>query len=492
MISLDHMIKLLDNEELSESYIRYICGWREEHQYRHQEIKDIKSLIKSLAINQDKLNGFIFGYTVPQLNKEFDLLKITKSSCLNIELKGEKISLDKIEKQLLQNKHYLKMLNKTNLFLYTYISQENKLFKLNQFNKIEDCQIVELSDVLTALDSESEVIDLDQVFNPKNILVSPLNSTERFLRGDYLLTENQENIKNDIMIYFNKNADSRFAGLTGGPGTGKTLLIYDIALELSKNYRVLMIHCGILCHGHKELDRRIDNIKILSAKDLRLREIKDVDIVIVDEAHRLYTTLLDKVERWVKKAATSCLFSYDAGQTLSTSEKWRNTSSMIDALCVNHAFKLTNKIRTNKELALFITCLRDLSKYREEYTFPNVRILYEPDKNNAMKTVMKLKREGYTYISYTSSFYNKDLDFQNDEYNTHNVIGQEFDAVCMLVGDHFEYTVEGTLKGRQHPNPDYLFGQLLYQGLTRVRSKIALIIMSESILQKVLPLMKNN
>ena len=31
------------------------------------------------------------------------------------------------------------------------------------------------------------------------------------------------------------------------------------------------------------------NVKIISAKDLRLREIKDVDIVIVDEAHSSQT-----------------------------------------------------------------------------------------------------------------------------------------------------------------------------------------------------------
>ena len=48
------------------------------------------------------------------------------------------------------------------------------------------------------------------------------------------------------------------------------------------------------------------------------------------------------------------------------------------------------------------------------------------------------------------------------------------------------------IMARIHPNPDYLFTQLLYQGLTRVRSKLALIICSEAVFEKVLALLKNN
>ena len=252
------------------------------------------------------------------------------------------------------------------------------------------------------------------------------------------------------------------------------------------------MHSGILCDGHRELNQRLNNIKIIAAKELRLREIVDVDIVIVDEAHRLYTDTLEKIERWVKRTNATCLFSYDAGQMLSSSEKLRNTSGKIDTLCTGHIYKLTNKIRTNKELALFITCLRDLSKYRSEYSFPNVKILFEPQKCEALQVIKKLEIDGYTFISYTPSLYNYELNYQSSQHNTHNVIGQEFDGVCMLIDDHLYYTPEGRLAGKLHPNPDYLFEQLLYQGLTRVRRKIALVVTSEEMLCKILPLMGNN
>ena len=489
LFSLSDMVKLQDNSEVSEPYVRYLCGLEPEHQYRHQEVMDIAALLSCISVSTDKLEGFLYGYVVPQLNKEFDLLKISGTDCLNIELKSSTVSPEKLQRQLRQNFHYLKLLNRK-LHLYVFISSSKKIYTMTH-----DFELVEssLEELVSALNSvyTYEFVDLDTVFLPNNILVSPLNSPDRFLKEDYLLTENQENIKKAVMEHIRTNTQGRFVGITGGPGTGKTLVVYDIARELSTTMKVLLVHSGILCDGHFELNKQLDNIKIISAKELRLREIRDVDIVIVDEAHRLYTESLEKVERWVKRAKTICLFSYDAGQTLSASENRRRTADAIDVLCENNIYKLTNKIRTNKELALFITCLRDLSKYRDNYTFPHVKIIYEPDKEAALLRAKGLEKEGYTYISFTPSFYNHELDYQQSEYNTHNVIGQEFDGVCMLLDYNWRYE-NGRLKGLVHPNPDYLFTKLLYQGLTRVRRKLALVVCSESVLEGILLLLQNS
>lgn len=450
IVSLPDMVKLSQNPELSEAYIRYLCGLNNEKQYRHQEIQDIKSLLSNITLPLAKLSGFIYGYDVPQLNREFDLLKITETCCLNIELKSVNISNEKIKKQLLQNRHYLKLLGKK-LLLFTYISSSNMIYFLNDCEELILIESSSLSDIWQTIEDEAILVDLDQVFAPKNTLVSPLNATGKFLNGDYILTENQENIKKEILSYITSNLADRFVGLTGGPGTGKTLVIYDLAKDLSVSSRILLVHSGILCAGHEELNNKLQNIKIISAKELRYREINNVDIVIVDEAHRLYTESLEKIERWVRRTKTICIFSYDAGQMLSRSEQFRDTTKKINIICTNHIFKLTNKIRTNKELALFITCLFDLSKYREEYTFPNVRIIFEPDKLNAKAFIEILKKEGYTFISYTPSVYRSYLDDQADKFNTHNVIGQEFDGVCMMLDHHFTYNSSGKLVATEHP-----------------------------------------
>ena len=47
----------------------------------------------------------------------------------------------------------------------------------------------------------------------------------------------------------------------------------------------------------------------------------------------------------------------------------------------------------------------------------------------------------------------------------------------MLMDDSFYYDENGVLQGVPHPNPDYLYPNLFYQGVTRVQEKLALIVL---------------
>ncbi len=189
LVSLLEIIKLAEDEKTSEKYIRYICGLDSTKEYRHQEILDIKNLIDCLNCNSENFDGFIYNYIVPQLNKEFDLIKITEFDCINIELKSCHIDEQKIRNQLIQNKYYLKMLGRENICLFTYISNENKLYQLIE----EELFAVSFAVLINALDNKNgQWLDLDDVYTTKNILVSPLNDTKKFLDGKYILTEHQK------------------------------------------------------------------------------------------------------------------------------------------------------------------------------------------------------------------------------------------------------------------------------------------------------------
>lgn len=482
-VSLLQLSNLVEEPELSEIFIRYSAGLPSTRQYNHYEINDIAELLNCLTLNVNNCDGFIFGYVVPQLNKEFDLLKITDKCVLNIELKSQPKDKKSIAKQLIQNQHYLKLLNRE-IHCFTFVSSNKTLYKLED-TKISEASFQELKDLCTT--NNCDEVDLDKIFAPKNILVSPLNDTERFLEKDYLLTENQENIKKRIISKVNNLDSACFIGLTGKPGTGKTLLLYDIAFELAKNKKVLMIHSGILCEGHTKLEEGIKNLKISSAKSLRQKEINNVDYVLVDEAQRLYEGALDKIERWVVKAKTICIFSYDPDQRVSHSENDRKTVERINDLCGEHKEKLTEKIRTNEELALFINTLMDLNKNKSKTKFSHVKVFYQPSKDIVMETVNSLVKDGYHYISITPSFYDASLDYQKSDDNTHTVIGQEFDKVCMIMDSNFYYE-NGILKAKLHPNPDYIFTKLLYQGLTRARSDIAIVITDTELLKNIMVL----
>lgn len=75
-INLYDLIKLVDNEELSKEYIRYLMSWDDKKQYRHLEIKCIKDFLDYLNLSKDLASNFIYSYEMPRLNKEFDLIKI--------------------------------------------------------------------------------------------------------------------------------------------------------------------------------------------------------------------------------------------------------------------------------------------------------------------------------------------------------------------------------------------------------------------------------
>lgn len=491
LVSLDDVVKLRDNSDLSDSYVKYMCGLDKDHRYHHQEILDICALIDCISVAKDKYKGYIYSYVVPQLNKEFDLIKISKTACLNIELKSQIVPKDRIEHQLKQNYHYLKLLNRE-LHLFTFVSSMKKVYMLNENQKLEESSIENLSAYINSF-SEYEFIDLDKIFEPSKILVSPLNTPDKFLVGDYILTQHQENIKIDILTRIDTGAQDHFLGITGGPGTGKTLLVYDLAKELSQKMKVLVVHSGILCEGHNKLNRKLQNVTIISAKQLNNYKLEEenIDIVIIDEAQRLYESSLGKVETWVKEKDTFCIFSYDPEQRLSQSEFRSDTTDEIEAIIKGNSFKLTNKIRTNKEMALFIKCLFNLSNFREGYRFPNVKIIYEPNPTKAMKRAIEISHEGYQYISFTGSNYDLSLNYQETDTNTHKVIGQEYDGVCMLLDYNWKYD-GNKLKGNVHPNPNYLFSRLLYQGLTRVRKKLVLVVCPESVLNGLLLLLQNN
>lgn len=87
--------------------------------------------------------------------------------------------------------------------------------------------------------------------------------------------------------------------------------------------------------------------------------------------------------------------------------------------------------------------------------------------------------KGYIFINYSkSNDWQSPYSAYEEDYDTHHVIGQEFDNVVLLMDSSFFYDENGDLQGIPHPNPDYLYPNLFYQGITRVREKLAIIVVS--------------
>lgn len=435
-----------------------------------------------LSIND--LDGFFYGFKIPQIGKEFDLLKILEKACINIELKSTSVPEQQILNQLLKNRHYLNHLGKK-LFLYTIITDTLTCYKLSLNDELVEVDFSEISELLRR-NAKDYITTIDGLFRAADYLVSPLNTSSKFIQGEYFLTQAQEQIKKELL----QGIDQAFLGtyfhLTGRPGTGKTLLLYDIAKTLSKNGKTLLIHCGKLSDGQKKINREIDNLSIVPAVQLTWNgfSLDEYNYILVDESHRIYEEQYNQICDSVNQNDQICIFSSDPEQVLSSAEKRRNIVEKIKTLDLEKEFVLSEKIRTNKELHSFITRMKNLNhKPKKPMDYSNVYLSYANTTGEAQSLLEYYRSNGFVFINYSKSNYAESPYAQYEEdFDTHHVIGQEFDKVVMLMDDSFYYDENGVLGGVPHPNPDYLYPNLFYQGITRVREVLAIVVVDAPVL----------
>lgn len=447
------------------------------------EIESLRLFVDALlssGATLDECYGFFYSFHIPQIGKEFDLLKFTNKLCLNVELKSVAVPEEQILSQLLKNRHYLSHLGKR-LALYSVITDSMSCYKLSLNDELVSVDFDEIVAAVRKI-KEGYTEHIDNMFRASDYLVSPLNTPSRFIQGEYFLTQAQEQVKKSVL----SGVDSAFLGayfhITGKPGTGKTLLLYDIAKTLSKNGKTVIIHCGKLSPGQYKIRSEIDNLNIVSASELRNEDfsLADYTYILVDESHRIYTEQFDAICDSVYKDDQICIFSSDPEQVLSTSETRNDIVSKIEALNLDGRFTLSEKIRTNRELHSFILCMKDLNhRPRVPMDYSSVDINYANTTQEAQFLLAYYRSKGYKFINYTKSNYEPSpYSAYSEDYDTHHVIGQEFDKVVMLLDSSFYYDEEGKLQGIPHPNPNYLYPNLFYQGVTRVREQLALIVVN--------------
>lgn len=450
---------------------------------QYHEIESLRFLTDNLVakgLTLEELDGFFFGFHIPQIGKEFDLLKFTKNSCLNIELKSQAVSEDQILNQLLKNRHYLSHLGKR-LSLYTVVTDSMSCYKLSLGDELLE---VDFNEIVTGVKKHAQSYSetIDEFFRASDYLVSPLTTPQKFIQGEYFLTQAQEQVKKEVLNGIGKAIQGSYFHITGKPGTGKTLLIYDIAKTLSKNGNTLIVHCGMISEGQELISKSIENLNIEAASSLRSESfsLDKYNFILVDESHRIYQTQFNKIINSVCNNDQVCIFSSDPEQVLSSAEKRRDIVSKIKKLPLSGEFPLSEKIRTNKELHSFIMCLKNLvHKPKVPINYLNVEINYANTTAEAQNLLAYYRAKMYMFINYSKSiYYNSPYSEYEEDFDTHHVIGKEFDKVVMLMDSSFYYDENGTLQGIPHPNPDYLYPNLFYQGITRVREKLALVIVN--------------
>lgn len=449
---------------------------------KNYELNGIESFVDELLKANNNIsivNRYYLGYSIPQIGKEFDLLRFGHNYIINIEIKTES-SIEKILKQQQKNKYYLSFLDKP-LHIYTFISNENKLYKLvirNNGDEIEEITFNELCNILMS----QEVVtfnNIDDLFNPSDYLVSPFNSPEKFMSEGYFLTVQQEQIYKEIQTKLSDTA-TNFIALTGGAGTGKTLLTYHIAKEtIQRGKKVLILHCAPLNSGHQIL---MDEYNWSIYMPKYAPNTIDFDLIIIDEAQRMYPYQFDKYIKEVRTLNKKCIFSYDEKQYLRDNEKQYHTKERIEKelLCTPH--KLTDKIRTNKEIAYFIRQLFNIKKNIPNIDYTNIELTYCKDCYSAKLLLQELLERGWKTPNYTPgtrSFFHYEAYLSNDTESAHSVVGQEFNNVVVVIDESFKYNSQGDLIA---DNTYYSQRQMLYQIITRTRKKLHIVIINNEVM----------
>lgn len=416
---------------------------------REWELESMKALVRELEVHMQDVHAlrFFYSFQVPRLGKEFDLLQIKDDQIVNIELKSGKVSDEAVRKQLLQNRYYLSVQGKM-IQSYTYISSQERLVRLNNHDHIVEADWDQLCLALQRQSKDYEG-DIEDLFQAEMYLFSPVTEPERFLNKEYFLTSQQKDIERRILDKIRKVKYGYF-WFSGLPGTGKTLLLYDIAMKLSVHQKVCMIHCGETGKEWKILHDRLLRIAFLSDSQLEeCPDLKEYSAILVDEAHLLTEEKLHVILELSEKHPV--IFSSDDEDMISDEEMDRTMIREIEHLPDIQSFHLTNRIRTNAELSSFIQNMIHLPEKRTVRYYPHIQVVYANDEEEA-----EILLKGYQ------------------------------DQLVFIIDERYYYDEKGYLREQRQKQQKPTAVRMLFHRLNEAREEFAIIVKRNEAVYEVL------
>lgn len=486
---------------------------------REWELDSMKALVSELERHVQAVYAlhFFYSFQIPRLGKEFDLLQIKEEQILNLELKSGQVSDEAIRKQLIQNRYYLAALGKP-IRSYTYISSQNRLVRLTNHDRIVEAGWEQLCRDLQQ-ESDDYPGDIEDLFQAELYLISPLTEPERFLKKEYFLTYQQRDIERQILKKIRTDRKGYF-WFTGLPGTGKTLLLYDIAMKLSGRQRVCMIHCGEAGREWKVLHERLRRVEYLAEDAIAKRQaeefldrvdettkemnVKDgwnvgneenakqrkwesgrkgwsgdslqmgleikfeaYSAILVDEAHLLSLNTL-KILLEIGKTRP-VIFSSNCEDMISPEELDLGVMKLLEKQTGIQTFHLTNRIRANAELSYFIQNMMHLPHGRGMRRYPHVAVVYANDEREAANLLDDYVRQGYECQEYDCQ--EKPEEPSNSAVEIQSRHTREVDRMVRRLDGRYYYDEMGYLRSTERD-----VRRLFYQ-LSEAKEELALVVM---------------
>lgn len=441
-------------------FYQYIRRFNMKERIRRTEIEDLTKLTEQLKLANASaalVQSFYFGYAIQQISKEFDLLRIGTNMVLNVELK--RISTkDRVLKQLLQNEYYLRFLN-VPIKSFTYVAKQNTLYELVG----DELQVVPFERLVHVLQMQHvrHIDSLDDLFDPVHYLISPTERPHAFMDNEYFLTAHQTTFKNEILQAIN----GEIIGIEGGAGTGKTLLLYDIAKTLiQRGFKTLLVQVNPLQKGQADLIEYY-NWRILQLTETANEALDTYDFILMDEVHLIEEPQFELLHH-ILAANSKRIICYDPQDYFNGSEALH----FLEEHFTLKKYEMKVIIRYNKEIYSFINSLFD-RRYPFERDYKDISIQYFNCREDAESYMQLMHIEGWKIVDVST---NKLL----EESSPKDIIGQEFNQVVALIDNHFYYKRNGRLSCKDLESPHERPIKVLYQAVTRTRKSLKLVIVN--------------
>lgn len=429
---------------------------------KKHEIDNLRSLCNILSIygcTVADFDGFYVSYTIDRISKEFDLLRFGTDCIINIELKAafERPNKQaKILKQMRANNHYLSFLGRP-IQIFTYADSDGFYVYHPEDQSLEHTTPAVVAQALAAQQVDLS-LDPDAAFVPGNYLVSPFRDSARFMRDEYFLTTAQQTIKDELTHFQHRHPFFLFS-IAAGAGTGKTLLLYDLAkTAMDQHHPIALLHCAPLSEGHVLL-RDTYHWPIFTTLDMRRGDFpSDCTLLFVDEVQRLSEYACSNLLNWVTTHHISTIFAWDSDL--------QQTTFDVAAFLTEHApevpfetKRLTAKIRPNKEMGSFIANLFKIGSGRSHRDYDSVSVDYIDNHEDLCAYSAFLRTTGWTSIE--------------DLPTLDALSGQEFDQVVVLMDHRFYYDQCKRLRCKDNVSHDLT---MLYHMVTRAKTALKIIV----------------
>ena len=330
-----------------------------------------------------------------------------------------------------------------------------------------------------ALQKESTDYDgnIEDLFQAELYLISPVTEPARFLRKEYFLTSQQRDIERQILKKLRAEHTGYF-WFSGLPGTGKSLLLYDIAMKLSVRQRVCMVHCGEAGEEWKILHERLQRIDFLS--NGQISETIDLTVysaILIDEAHLLSVNELDILLKAIRNNQP-VIFSSDSESMISPEEMDGTVMKAMENLPGIQKFHLTDRIRTNAELSSFIQNIMHLPEKRGSRYYPNIEVVYANDEMEAGNLLQDYARRGYTYQDKITA-----------SASVNSAALRDTERMVTLLDERYYYDETGYLRTTEHKDGKMSDVRILFHQLNQAKERLAVIIKNnEAVYEEVLNL----